>query len=220
MAHKVLVLVEGPTEEGFVKRILTPYFSTMDIYLIPTIITTKVVLKGPNYKGGVNSYNQIKKDLIPLLNDSSASLVTTMIDFYGLPSDFPGYDSRPNGTCFEKIVHLEKSFFNDISSSKFLPYLQLHEFEALIFANEDKFEEVFIDRQNRITKITTINEAYNTPEEINDNPLTAPSKRLKKIFNEYDKVLHSQLLLQNVDLQNLRTKCNHFNEWITKLENI
>lgn len=218
MPKKVLVLVEGQTEEGFVKRVLGPYLSTKQIFLIPTIIKTKREVRGPDHKGGVNSYEQVKKDLRPLFYDTSADIVTTMIDYYALPSDFPGYNSRPDGTCFQRIEFMENQFSTDINQTKFLPYLQLHEFEALVFASEDKLPIAFVNKNREIQQVSEVNNEFASPEEINEKPNFAPSKRLKSIFPEYQKTFHSQLILSQTNIDDLRTKCEHFNSWLTKLE--
>lgn len=218
MAKKVLVLVEGQTEEGFVKRVLEPYLAAKEIYLTPTIIKTKREIRGPDHKGGVNSYRQVRRDLLPLLNDTSADIVTTMIDYYALPSDFPGYDQRPDSTCYARVEYMEVQFSTDINQRKFLPYLQLHEFEALVFASEDKLSTAFISVPSKINQVAAMNNSFNTPEEINENPISAPSKRLKSIFPEYQKTYHSQLILSQTNIDDLRAKCSHFNSWLTKLE--
>lgn len=218
MPKKVLVLLEGQTEEGFVKRVLGPYLVSKEIFLLPTIIKTKKEIRGPDHKGGVNSYQQVKRDLAPLLNDTSADIVTTMIDYYALPTNFPGYDLRPNGSCFERVEFMETEFANDINNTKFIPYLQLHEFETLIFACADKLPIAFIDVASKIAQVTAINDAHNSPEEINENPNTTPSKRLKIIFSEYQKTFHSQLILSQTNIEDIRSKCAHFNSWLVKLE--
>ncbi len=218
MPKNVLVLVEGQTEEGFVKRVLDPFFHSKNIFLTPTVIKTKREIRGPDHKGGVNSYNQVKRDILPLLNDTSADIITTMIDYYALPSDFPGYNNRPDGNCYHRVEFMENQFSADIRHPKFLPYIQLHEFEALIFASEDRIPGAFINVPGKLRQVTSINKSFNSPEEINENPNTAPSKRLKSIFPDYEKTFHSQLILAQVNIETLRTKCSHFNSWITKLE--
>lgn len=218
MPKKVLVLVEGPTEEGFIKRILGTYLATKEIFLAPTIIKTKREIRGPDHKGGVNSYQQVKRDITPLLYDTSADIITTMIDYNALPANFPGYHQRPSGTCYERVKFMENQFSADINHTKFLPYLQLHEFEALVFASEDKLSTAFINVPKKIAQVTAINGSFASPEEINENPNSAPSKRLRGIFPDYQKILHSQLILSQVELDELRTKCSHFNSWLTKLE--
>ncbi len=218
MSKKVLVLCEGPTEERFVKSVLNPYLYTKEIFLTPTIIKTKKEVRGPDHKGGINSYVQVKRDLIPLCNDTSADIVTTLIDYYGLPSDFPGYNERPNGTCYQRVEFIENQFNTDINQARFLPYLQLHEFEALVFASAEKLSVAFVNKYREILQVVAINESFASPEEINENPNSAPSKRLKRIFPDYQKIFHSQLILSQTSIEDLRNRCSHFNSWLTKLE--
>ncbi|MBK7377957.1 MAG: DUF4276 family protein [Ignavibacteriales bacterium] len=218
MAKKVLVLVEGQTEEGFMNRVLGPYLGSKEIYLTPTIIKTKREIRGPDHKGGVKSYRQVKRDLAPLLNDTSADIITTMIDYYALPSDFPGYNLRPAGNCYARVEFMENEFEKDINNPKFLPYLQLHEFEALVFASEDKLPTAFINVPRKIAQVAAVSNSFKSPEEINEGPTSAPSKRLLNIFPDYQKTYHSQLILSQVSIDVLRAKCFHFNAWLLKLE--
>ena len=218
MVKRILVLVEGQTEENFVKRILSSYFFAKNIYLKPTIITTKRVLRGIDHKGGVNSYKQVRNDLFPLLNDSSADIITTMIDYYALPSDFPGYNNRPNSSCYKRVEFMENEFSKNIDNHKFVAYMQLHEFESLVFANYKKLADVFIDKSSKLRKVEEIYNSYNSPEEINENPESAPSKRLKNIFSNYQKVLYSQLVLENSNIDEIRNSCPRFNSWLRNLE--
>lgn len=86
MTKKIIILVEGQTEERFAKGILAPYLLTKKIVLAVTILNTKTVKDGANFKGGIINYDKVKNDLTRLFHDSSAKLVTTMFDYYGLPN--------------------------------------------------------------------------------------------------------------------------------------
>lgn len=82
---RVLVLVEGQTEETFVKRVLGEHLSRFGVYAAPTIAATKRVKSGKKFKGGVVSYARARRDLLRLLGDSGAAAVTTMIDYSSAP---------------------------------------------------------------------------------------------------------------------------------------
>jgi len=58
---KVLILVEGQTEEGFIKNILGPHLHQFGVYLVVILLTTKRVNNGVNFKGGIVSYAKIKQ---------------------------------------------------------------------------------------------------------------------------------------------------------------
>ena len=57
---QILILVEGQTEETFVKEVLNPYLNQYDRHLSPTIINTKIVKGGKNHKGGIDNYGQLR----------------------------------------------------------------------------------------------------------------------------------------------------------------
>ncbi|HEU0177815.1 MAG TPA: DUF4276 family protein [Blastocatellia bacterium] len=214
---KVLILVEGQTEEAFIKTVLAPHLASLNIFPVVTIITTRRRPDQKDFKDGITSYLKIKTDLRPLLNDSSAALVTTMIDYYGLPHDFPGLSDCPNASCHDRVSHIERAFANDIGQEKFLPYLSLHEFEALLFVSPRHLDAHF-PSQNRLQQLAQIKTQFLSPEEINNNADTAPSKRLRRIYPEYQKRTDGPTIAGKIGLEMIRNECRHFNEWLIKLE--
>jgi hypothetical protein len=127
------VLVEGQTEETFVRDVLGPHLLGFQTALHVTIISTKRIKTGGKFRGGVTSYAQVRREVRNLLEDTGAVTVTTMIDYYALPGDFPGQANLPRGgTCYQRAEHLERAFQSEISHRRFLPYLSLHEFESLL----------------------------------------------------------------------------------------
>lgn len=211
---RCLILVEGQTEERFVKDVLCPEFETREFYLSPTILTTKVVKSGSNFKGGVTSYAKLRADLDKLLR--SGAVVTTMIDYYGLPSDTPGMSSRPIGRAIDRVKHVEAAIFDDLKSSYLLPFLALHEFEALLFVDHETTASV-IPAPEKASELLAIAGGAE-PEDINEDPETAPSKRLKQVFPSFRKTLHGPIATKRIGLAALRSRCPHFDSWITRLE--
>ncbi len=220
MTSKVLILVEGLTEQRFVRAALTPYLARKEIYPIPTLITTRRAPEsGSVFKGGIVPYERFKSDLNRLLNDSSAVIVTTMIDFYGLPESFPGRKTMPPGSCYERVAYLEEELRKDVNHHRFLPYLTLHEFEAMLFVKPEQINQTFPDI-DRSKELSAIRAQFESPEEIDDNPLTAPSKRLEALFPEYRKALHGPLAILEIGIDQIRNECAHFNDWVEKLESL
>jgi hypothetical protein len=217
--EKVLVLVEGQTEETFLRDALTPYLSRKGIYLVATLAKTKREKAGPDFKGGIVSYRKVRNDILKLLGDTSATLVTTMIDFYGLPTDFPGHKNLPSGSCYKRVAHLEDAFQKDINDPKFLPYFAVHEFEAMLFVAPEYIARLFpgLLLENELLEIKA---SFNSPEEIDEGPNTAPSKRLLSLVPEYRKPLHGPLATLEIGIDRIRIECRHFNSWITKLESL
>jgi hypothetical protein len=142
-----------------------------------------------------------------------------MIDYYGLPDDFPGQQHRPAGSCYQIIEHLEEAFRQDINHRKFLPYFSLHEFEALLFTSPEIIATNFPETDLR-SELSKIRNAFGSPEEINDDPRTAPSKRLKTLYPQYRKVAQGLAIAEQVGLSLMRNECRHFNDWLTKLETL
>lgn len=217
--NRVLILVEGLTEETFVGEVLKPYLENRGVIPIPTLAVTKRVKSGPNFKGGIVSYGKIRNDIRRLLHDTSVVAVTTMIDFYGLPSDFPGYHTIPQKDSYAKVAHLEKAFASDINHPKFFPYLQLHEFEAFIFVAPEKIAAYF-PPPNKLSELMRIKSDFGSPEEIDDGFETAPSKRLKSLFPSYEKNLYGPLATIEIGLEEICRECTHFKRWLERLETL
>lgn len=215
---RVLILVEGQTEETFVRDVLAPHFLTRNVALIAKILVTKRGKSGGHFKGGIVHYTQVKRDLHLLLADTGAERITTMLDYYGLPNDFPGLANRPSGTGYQRVEHVERAFQADIAHPRFLPYLALHEFEALLFTDPARCDWVFSDAPGTIEGMKAIRASVTSPEEINEGPTTAPSKRLLSLFPRYQKTVHGPLATAAQGLAPLRAACPHFNQWVSALE--
>lgn len=112
---RLFVLCEGETEYLFVKNILYNYLLNLDIYAIPKIIHTKKTTNKV-YKGGVSNYSKIRKDLYLLCKEQENSgIVTTMFDYYKLPSDSPGFKDA-FGSVYERVYHIESAIEADLGN--------------------------------------------------------------------------------------------------------
>lgn len=214
---KVLILVEGQTEETFVKRTLGPHLSSLDVFVVPTILKTKRFKSGASFKGGVPPYERVRKDIQRLLGDTSATLVTTMVDYYGLPKSFPGRSSVQGSTALQRVQYVEAALAADIAHERFLPYYSLHEFEALLFASTSAIAQAFAV-PSMASKLNAIRAAFPSPEDINDDPVTSPSSRLESLFPRYSKPFFGSLIAGRIGLRQMRDECAHFNEWLSTLE--
>jgi hypothetical protein len=146
---------------------------------------------------------------------------TTMIDFYALPKDFPGYEeSRKQSNSQKRIAILEHAFQTDIKDYRFIPYIQCHEFEALLFSDPSKFEFAYPNKKDEIKQLIAIRSNFESPEDINEGKDTAPSKRIKKIIPEYNKVSAGCNIAMQISLAKIRKENPHFNEWLKKLEQL
>ena len=176
---RVHVICEGPTEETFVNELLAPGFRFRNIFLRPS------VLGQPGKKGGDVSYKRLKADLRNRLLGDKISLCTTLLDFYGLPKDFPGKKAasnlaEPKDKADSVCTALKLELQHDIGENsvrRFVPYVQMHEFEGLLFSDPVNFAKG-IEKPSLQIAFARIRNEFRTPEHINDNPKTAPSKRI------------------------------------------
>jgi hypothetical protein len=218
MSKRVLILVEGQTEERFVKDVLGPAFWEKELFFSPTILNTKLVKDGPNFKGGVTNFAKFRNNLQRLLN-SGGALVTTMLDYYRLPTDFPGMDSRPqNGTPAQRVTHVETAIARHFDSPPdFIPFLALHEFEAWLFSSPAELPRVMTETGKQ-PRFEAIRAGVTTPEEINERPEFAPSRQIQALFPAYKKTLHGPNTAGRIGLERIRSECPHFAGWLRKLE--
>lgn len=224
--NRVLVLVEGQTERIVVDQFLNPHFNLHGVWLYPRIVGK------PGHKGGVRAFEGIKRELCNLIkSDRTCAAVTTFFDYYALPSSWPGVAAAKGQLCNKIPGHIEPKIAEAIQQEldasfnpgKFIPYVQMHELEALFFADPEALANIFGDKglSEEIKEIVT---TCGGCEAIDDGPTTAPSKRVKALFPQYKKGqslnAHAPKILKAIGIQTVRAQCPHFNEWCTKLEQL
>ncbi len=211
------IYCEGPTEERFINEVLKRYFEPKFIFVEPIILTTG--RKGNKvFKGGTAPYYLMKKEIKNLCGNRNI-FITTMLDYYGLGTDVPGRKEPIGSSIYEKADYIEKKLKEDISESNFIPNLLIHEFEALLFCEPSKFYNVN-EKKEYIKEIYRIKNCFDTPEHINDNVATSPSKRILKIYPEYKKIQHGPIIAKDIGMECILNQCKHFAKWINKLEEI
>lgn len=208
--YQLHILCEGHSEEAFVENKLEKFFETKEISVDYSLITTS---KSKNIKGGNTDYNKIKGDILKLLENPN-NIVTTFVDYYRLPQNFPQYNNCKSAylSAYEIKKCLENAFKMDIQSERFIPYIQLHEFETLIFADISN-----LDLNNKQKLSSILSKFSNNPELINSN--NPPSQRISEIIDGYKnaKSRESARIMQNINIDNIRQSCKGFNEWIENI---
>lgn len=230
MKNKIVhILCEGQTEQGFVEEVLKPYLKNNGVDSVKSILIITNKKKGT--AGGMFSYNQVHNNLDIIKktnvdNDYERHIFTTMFDYYELPSDFPGYNNSQNiSDKYQRIDFLEKSFAQCENEKRLIPYIQLHEFEALVFCGLDYLSQAFPKCKKNICALKSALQKIGNPELINNNPNTAPSKRIISALRRNDKVpiyhynkpMNGKDITKKIGIDILRAECKHFNEWIEKL---
>ena len=217
--NRVRVLVEGQTEQAFIRDILKPYFDLRRIYLHAVMLRRQ---------GGITRYAKAKDVIVSSLKEDAALICTTMVDFYGMPADWPGRNPANHCQSYaEKAEIVEDSILEDIAGSlgnsfnthRLMPYVQMHEFEALLFSSPVKLAESLGDKKLSSTFLTIRNK-FSNPEEIDDHYDTCPSRRIEGVFEGFKKTINGITAASRIGLEKMRQECPHFNEWIAKLEDI
>jgi len=220
---RVNAVVEGQTEEDFVNRVLNPYMVERNVVFTPQLVLVKRS-GAARIRGGLQNYANPKWDIQQWMNEDKSAYCTTMFDYYGLPQDFPGMKYIPSrSTPQDRVIHLERSLSTDLGNpQKFIPYLQLHEFEALLFSDINVLDEILstLTSESKSDELHQITRTFESPELINDNSATSPSKRLLALFPAYDKRVFGELVTETIGIDRIRSKCPHFNQWIERLERL
>jgi hypothetical protein len=216
---RIIIVCEGPTEQVFCDRTLGPYMLSKGYHIqAPTIKSSR---------GGIVKWTTLKKQIEIHLRSEPNAFVTTLIDYYGLYDkfEFPGWSEAHLITNRnDRMDHLEASMKLDIPDdlrNRFIPYMQLHEFEGLLFNDIQIFhDQIPTSDLIGISELTTTFRDYDNPEMINNSRLTAPSKRLLRIISGYNKVVYGDILAEAIGLTRIRNKSPRFNNWIWALESL
>lgn len=223
MSVRLLALVEGQTEEQFCNRLMAPFLSERGIYLSAT------TMGGPRAVAGVPSWKKAEKELrqLLLLGDHKRN-VTTMFDYYGMPRDWPGRADADNKPHPEKASAIEEGMRTELQEAvgkrwraeRFVPYVQMHEFEALLFTKPEVLGAVSGGSKDgdAVRRFREIADGFGTPEEIDDGKATAPSKRIQRVAPGYEKVAHGVIAAEKIGLGSIRSACPNFDAWMCKLE--
>ncbi|HEX3681332.1 MAG TPA: DUF4276 family protein [Bryobacteraceae bacterium] len=215
--RRIYVVVEGQSEESFITNVLAESLAPRGISL-----TARLIGKG-RHKGGRPIYARLKPDVISQLKQDRNAYCSTMLDFYGLGQDFPGKPLPSNLSSLEKGERIEKAVKEDISRQlldaelRFIPYVQLHEYEGLLFSDPGGFARA-IKKLELATQFQKVRDEFPTPEDINERPDTAPSKRVRQIYRPYQKVIEGTLAAREVGIDAMRRECPHFRNWLERLE--
>lgn len=224
MIHLIIV-VEGQTEEIFVKDVIKPHLELGGVFASATIVGKIVAHERGHTQRGGGHFKNWRRDIEHILkrNRNPSLRVTTMFDLYGLPDGFPGLEqygkqSDTSKRCEALEACLAAEFNND---PRLIPYIQRHEFEALVLASLESLYK-WLDASDDLAGLAKLHAEISglAPEDINDDERTAPSKRLTARIPGYSKSLHGPGATSTTGLPQLRSACPRFDAWISKLERL
>lgn len=174
-------MVEGQTEEAFVKRVLAPHFEPLGIYLTVVIVETSRAASGAKRRGGGGNWSHYERDILKLLNASHFAMVTMLLDFYAYPSNAPGADCAKPHQPRECAQARQDALAASIGDPRFRPFVLLHEFETLVFAAASGRSSILGLQDAAQALGRELDEFGGDPELLDDSPDTAPSKRIARV---------------------------------------
>ncbi len=218
---RVVAVVEGHTELAFVRDVLAPELGLQGVFLYASLVGM------PGHKGGVGKYQRAQRDILTVLKNDAGAFCTKMFDYYGMPDSWPGRRQAAGEVHNRKASTVEDAIKADIvkrlgenfNPRRFVPYIQMHEFEALLFSDPVVLGEA-IQVPSKASSLASIANQFGSPEEINDDSQSAPSRRILQMLPRYQKVVHGNIAAKRIGLQHMRGKCPHFDEWLKKLESL
>jgi len=219
---RLLIHVEGQTEETFVKEVLAEHLMPFGYESVSARLVGNPRMK----RGGIRPWPGVKRDLIRHLKQDQSAVAAIMADYYGLPHGWPGRAEAPErNSSSGKAEHVEASLQANINEEmgdrfdprRFVPLIMMHEFEALLFSDPDRFAQA-IGKPGLTQRFREVRQDFPCPEDINDSPMTAPSKRIENLFAGYEKPLFGVVAVLEIGLQTMRRECPHFDKWMERLE--
>ena len=226
---RLLIHVEGQTEEAFVNDVLAPHLYGHGYANVAARIIGEA--RSRTRRGGVVAWPAAKRDIVRHLRSDPACVHTTIMDFYAMPEHgdkgWPGRAQAKKAAVSAKGPVVERAVVADLRQavgeggdlSRFLPYGMVHEFEALLFCDCAAVAET-VGEPALVADLLAIRNAFETPEHIDDSPNTAPSKRLIRLCPRYHKRTDGTSAVQRIGLDRIRTECRHFGDWLSRLEAI
>lgn len=221
----VFAVVEGQSEQAFAQQVLAVHLGGRGVFLQAALVGK------PGHKGG-NRWPVVRRDIVNFLKmhrPHRPIRVTTMFDYYAMAADWPGRVDANTMALANRATTVERAIAEDIrlafgdgfDVARFIPYVQMHELEALIFADPQRLQNEFPNREAEVAALLTSVDGMD-PEAIDDDPTTAPSKRIIKAIPEYEKRKSSAAanVLKLVGVDTLRARCSHFGEWLRRLEQL
>ena len=200
---RLYLTVEGQTEQTFAAEVLGPHLSAFDVFVWkPRLTGPHGRRKGRIPQGGMfSTFAHALADMKLWLQTerSPEARFSMMVDLYSLPHDVPGYAAaRALVAPDAQAATLEAMLADEIKDHRFIPYFQVHEFEALLLAAPEKFTEWFERREKQIAMLIAECDRFASPELINHGQHTHPKARIKKYLADYGEKADGPLLAQAI----------------------
>lgn len=215
---QAIAIVEGTTEQKFVEQVLGPYLAQKGVYISATQVSKK------GQKGGDVKFDRVKQDIVNHLKARCDSIVTMMLDYYGIVA-WPGLDCiKPNFTPSQIENVLVRATIEEIKKlvpkinveKRFYPFFMVHEFETLLFS-----DVAILSKRLGVDKMkidATLKQFRGEIEQINNSRATAPSKRIEERMPSFKKTVNGIVIAEEIGIESMRVASPLFNDWVTQFE--
>ncbi len=223
---RLIVHVEGPTEETFVNEVLSQHLYQRRYTLVSARTIGKA--RARTRRGGIVPWGTVRQGILNHLSQDQGHYVSTMVDYYGMPNNWPGRANATTAlTASDRAEAIEDALLEDVctamgtsfNSNRFVPYVMMHEFEAMLFSDCQAFGGA-IGRSDLVVSFQAIRSVFASPEDIDDSYVNAPSKRIEKLLPNYDKEVGGTVGVLGISLDKIRRECPHFADWLERLESL
>lgn len=224
---RLLIHVEGETEESFVNELIAPHLHEHGFSSVSARLIGNSRLR--ERRGGIRAWQAVKKDIVRHLQQDPGASAATFVDFYALPATgsgaWPGREAANAAAFPGKSALVEQAIVAEVEEAlgagslqgRFMPFVVMHEFEGLLFSSPEHFCSG-IGRRDLTAHFQQIRDQFGSPEEINDSLITAPSKRIEAAIPGYQKPLLGTIAALEIGLPRMRAECPLFNAWLSRLE--
>jgi len=221
--REIIVFAEGQTEERFIKQVVAPALSELQLYLKPQLLKTSQA-----GRGGALSFDRFLLNARNTMRQRPDVVLSTFIDLYGLGTDFPEFESSKRlQDVHQRVEYLERALHAavvarvDCRPDRFLPHIQPYEYEGLLFSDVDALADTEPTWNKALPALQKVRAAFDSPEHINDGYATKPSKRLEDLLHpRYKKTTHGPRAAARISLETIERECRHFKHWMDSLREL
>ena len=224
---RLLIHTEGETEDAFVEDVLAPHLYGLGYVSVAARLMGSA--QSRERRGGVKPWDSVRDEIVDNFVGDSELVVSTMVDYYGMPNDWPGRADAAASVLAtaERAALIENAMLEDVrvrmdrnfNINRFVPYVMMHEFEAMLFSDCDRFAYA-VGSPHLSRDFQAVRDAFANPEDIDDSPISAPSKRIELLLPGYSKPLIGTNAALNIGLDAIRGECPHFRGWLGRLETL
>ena len=221
---ELVVVSEGQTVEEFIRQLVAPLLAERTVFVTPRLLRTS-----RQGRGGGLTKDRVLHHLPRILKERDDVYVSTFFDLYGLAPDFPGLSQSSSfPDPITRASSIEAAFSDAVVElagcrrDRFIPHIQPHEFEALLFADVSAFAAARSAWHKHVQDLADVRVQYPTPEHINDGRTTHPSARLASVLSQpaYSKRADGPDIAANIGLPRIREECRHFARWLGLMESL